>query len=76
MIEIMEFTYVVDRLERHISVLESLLKNKSKNEYFWRLSPKKWCLLEIVCHLFDEECEDFYFDFEKMNLRWYKIESP
>lgn len=25
----------------------------------WRSSPGKWCLLEIVCHLFDEECEDF-----------------
>jgi len=55
----MKFTYIVNQLERNIDVLGSLLKNKSKNEYLWRPSPEKWCLLEIVCHLFDEECEDF-----------------
>lgn len=55
----MEFTYIFDQLEQNISVFESLLKNKTKNEYLWRPSLEKWCLLEIVCHLFDEEREDF-----------------
>jgi hypothetical protein len=25
----------------------------------WKPNPEKWCLLEIVCHLYDEEREDF-----------------
>jgi hypothetical protein len=25
----------------------------------WSQKPGKWCLLEIICHLFDEEREDF-----------------
>ena len=25
----------------------------------WKPEPSKWCLIEIVCHLFDEEREDF-----------------
>ena len=25
----------------------------------WKVSPEKWCLLEIICHLYDEEREDF-----------------
>ncbi|MFH4964714.1 DinB family protein [Gaetbulibacter sp. M235] len=32
---------------------------KSSKEYLWRPQPNKWCLLEIVCHLLDEEREDF-----------------
>lgn len=27
--------------------------------YLWKPSPEKWCLLEIVCHLYDIEREDF-----------------
>ncbi|MBT8185179.1 MAG: DinB family protein [Eudoraea sp.] len=28
-------------------------------EYLWRPGPDKWCLLELICHLYDEEREDF-----------------
>jgi hypothetical protein len=55
----MGYTYVVNELESHIPVFENLLNNKSKSEYLWRPKPEKWCLLEIVCHLYDEEREDF-----------------
>ncbi len=27
--------------------------------YLWRPGPEKWCLLEVICHLYDEEREDF-----------------
>ncbi|MCB9082030.1 MAG: DinB family protein [Lewinellaceae bacterium] len=37
----------------------ALLRGKTTEEYTWRPAPGKWTLLEIVCHLHDEECEDF-----------------
>jgi len=37
----------------------ALLSGASDEEYLWRPAPGKWCLLEIVCHLTDEEREDF-----------------
>jgi hypothetical protein len=38
---------------------EILFKTFSENQITWKQSPEKWCPLEIVCHLYDEECEDF-----------------
>ena len=28
-------------------------------EIRWKPAPEKWCLLEVICHLHDEEREDF-----------------
>ncbi len=50
---------IVKELERNKGVFEQLLKNKNPEEYLWRPAPDKWNLLEIVCHLYDEEREDF-----------------
>lgn len=50
---------VIIGLERNAEVFKSLLQNLSKSEYEWREAEDKWSLLEIVCHLFDEEVEDF-----------------
>jgi len=55
----MDFKYFVSQLEHNISVFESLLINKTEKEYLWRPNQEKWCLLEIVCHLVDEEQDDF-----------------
>jgi len=35
------------------------LTGLTEEEYLWKTSPDKWCLLEIICHLYDEEREDF-----------------
>ena len=50
---------IIKELEDNASVFEGLLKNKSNEEYLWKAQPEKWCLLEIICHLRDEEVEDF-----------------
>lgn len=50
---------LIVKLELNILVFEGFLKNKSKNEVHWRSQASKWCLLEIVCHLLDEEQHDF-----------------
>lgn len=55
----MEPQYVIDRLERNIRVFQGLLSGINETEYRWKQEESKWNLLEIVCHLFDEEREDF-----------------
>ncbi len=50
---------IIQELERNNNVFKDLLLNCSKEEYLWKPSQNKWCLLEIVCHLVDEEIEDF-----------------
>lgn len=55
----MNSTKIIQELERNQKVFEGLLTGLSKEEYLWKPFPEKWCLLEIVCHLYDEEKEDF-----------------
>ncbi|WP_136482104.1 DinB family protein [Cognatitamlana onchidii] len=55
----MSSAFIIKKLEENILVFEGLLKNKSLEETLWRTKPEKWCLLEIVCHLLDEEQYDF-----------------
>lgn len=50
---------VFDSLERNEAVFKALLDKQPEELQTWRSAPDKWCLLEIVCHLFDEEREDF-----------------
>ncbi len=55
----MQSTEVFKELERNVSVFRSLLRGIPEEQYRWKLSPDKWSLLEIVCHLYDEELQDF-----------------
>ncbi len=55
----METTYLIDQLEQNKGVFLNLSKANSPEEYLWKPEPEKWCLLEIVCHLVDEEILDF-----------------
>ena len=51
--------YIIDQLKKNSEVFSSILKTETKDQFLWKQSPEKWCLLEIVCHLYDEEREDF-----------------
>jgi len=55
----MTITGIIDKLENNKQVFKSLLFDKVEQEYLWRPKPEKWNILEIVCHLLDEEREDF-----------------
>ena len=55
----MDHSKVIKRLQANLDVFSQVLSNKTKEEYLWKPEPAKWCLLEIVCHLYDEEREDF-----------------
>lgn len=53
------YSHIVQELSRNSDVFKSLLNGISEEEYLWKSAPEKWCLLEIICHLHDEEREDF-----------------
>ena len=53
------FHFITGELQRNESIFESLLSGIDDELRIWKPSPGKWCLLEIVCHLYDEEREDF-----------------
>ncbi|MBT8256324.1 MAG: DinB family protein [Bacteroidia bacterium] len=50
---------IVSELARNKAVFEGLLTGLDQEAYLWKVQPDKWCLLEIICHLYDEEREDF-----------------
>ncbi len=55
----MNYNIIISELARNKGVFSHLLTGLSKEQYLWKSNPEKWCLLEICCHLYDEEREDF-----------------
>lgn len=55
----MDYNKAIEELSRNKDVFKELLTGLQKETYLWKQNPEKWCLLEIVCHLYDEEREDF-----------------
>lgn len=50
---------LIDRLERTPDALCALCAMIHHADTAWRPDEKSWSVLEIVCHLVDEETEDF-----------------
>lgn len=50
---------IVQKLGENQLVFKYLLGNKSVEEYSFKSNSNSWCLLEVACHLLDEEVEDF-----------------
>lgn len=55
----MDYNKIILELFRNKDVFRSLLTGLPKEQYLWKSNSEKWCLLEICCHLYDEEREDF-----------------
>ena len=55
----MEEKRIIEELNRNRAVFRELLKDIEEQLYFWKPGPGKWCLLEVICHLYDEERDDF-----------------
>ena len=50
---------IIEELEKNKVVFKEILSSIEKGVYLWKPKPNKWCILEVVCHLLDEELEDF-----------------
>jgi hypothetical protein len=55
----MDHQYVIDQLQANAGTFRSLFSGIYREQITWKPEPAKWCLLEVACHLFDEEREDF-----------------
>lgn len=58
-LQAMNNTHIINELNRNKEVFHSLLYGIPEEQHRWKPEEKKWCLLEVVCHLYDEEREDF-----------------
>ena len=50
---------IIERMDRFSSVLPALVSGLSPAEALWRPDEQTWSILEVVCHLADEEAGDF-----------------
>jgi hypothetical protein len=55
----MSTKFIINELNRNKKVFRDLFKNSLEPDHLWKPTADKWCLLEIDCHLYDEEREDF-----------------
>ena len=55
----MDYTKIIEELTRNQGVFKELLTGVKEEECLWKPQTENWCLLEIICHLYDEEREDF-----------------
>ena len=55
----MDDQFIIKELLGNRQVFNDLLSGLHHEQTTWRSAPEKWCLLEIICHLVDEEKEDF-----------------
>ena len=55
----MDSKALIQRLEGNQAVFAPLVDGVSDEQARWSPQPGKWSLLEVVCHLLDEEREDF-----------------
>lgn len=55
----MNHNFIINNLSQNHDVFSGLFSGVTSEQYLWRTAPGKWNLLEIVCHLYDEEMYDF-----------------
>ncbi|MBS1494878.1 MAG: DinB family protein [Bacteroidetes bacterium] len=55
----MDINPVINELSKNKIIFQSLFENLPSDFYLWREGDDKWNLLEILCHLYDEERDDF-----------------
>jgi hypothetical protein len=55
----MDHHQIITELSRNKEIFNALLFGKNRNEYLYKPATDKWCMVEVLCHLVDEEKEDF-----------------
>ena len=55
----MEFSTLCQELQNSTEIIRALLPGVAAEEARLKPSKESWSILEVVCHLYNEECEDF-----------------
>ena len=73
----MEFNLLYEELTNSTEMIRVLLSGISQEEAQFKSAPETWSILEVICHLYDEEREDFreHLDFilHRQNEEWHQI---
>jgi DinB family protein len=74
----MEFSTLYQELQNSTEMIRALLSGITQEESQIKPDPESWSILEVVCHLYDEEREDFreHVDFIllRQNEEWHQID--
>src|SRR5574337_1438800 len=74
----MEFKKLYEELTNSTEMIRALLSGVSQEDACIKPNPESWSLLEVTCHLYDEEREDFreHLDFilNRQNEEWHRID--
>src|SRR5215212_11290947 len=74
----MDFRIPHQELQNSTEVIRALLSGIAPQEARLKPSAESWSILEVVCHLYDEEREDFreHLDFilHRQNEEWHVID--
>jgi hypothetical protein len=74
----MEFKTLYQELQNSTEMIRALLSGVTQGEAQVKPNPESWSILEVVCHLYDEEREDFreHLDFilHRQNEEWHQID--
>ncbi|MBI5294940.1 MAG: DinB family protein [Chloroflexi bacterium] len=74
----MKFTELYQEMVNSTEIIRALIANVSQEEAQAKPTPEAWSLLEVLCHLHDEEREDFreHLDFilHPQNREWHAID--
>lgn len=74
----MEFETLCQELVNSTQMIGALLAGISQDEAQIKPNAESWSILEVVCHLYDEEREDFreHLDFilHRQNEEWHQID--
>lgn len=74
----MEFNTLYQELQNSTEMIRALLLGITQDEAIIKPNPESWSILEVVCHLHDEEREDFreHVDFilHRQQEEWHRID--
>jgi hypothetical protein len=74
----MKFLDLYQEMVNSTEIIRALVANISQEESLVKPMPETWSILEVVCHLYDEEREDFreHLDFilHRQNEEWHEID--
>jgi len=75
----MKFKLLYDELTNSTEVIRALLSGVSQEDARVKPNAESWSILEVTCHLYDEECEDFreHLDFilHRQTEEWHAIDT-
>jgi uncharacterized damage-inducible protein DinB len=74
----MEFKTLYQELVNSTELIRALLVGIDQDEAHIKPNTESWSILEVICHLYDEEREDFreHLDFilHRQNEEWHRID--